>query len=228
MSLQLVVFVSGRGSNLEAILKAIAERRLDARVNLVVSNDPQAKALDIAREHNVPTAAISNQGLSRKEHEEKVLAALKEVDFDFIVLAGYMRILSAEFLRPFLDRRGYYRIINIHPSLLPAFPGKNAYELAFNYGVKISGITVHLIDEQVDHGAILAQESFQRLPGDTLETFTRRGLAVEHELYPRVLNEIAKHGIEIASGNTHGNSTVEPKAELAAELTTKIKESVER
>jgi phosphoribosylglycinamide formyltransferase-1 len=135
--------------------------------------------------------------MTRLEHEEKVRELLQTISFDYIILAGYMRILSPKFLNHFRDPRGFFRVINIHPSLLPAFPGKCAYEDAFNYGVKISGITVHLVDEQVDHGAILAQQSFPRLPDDTLETFKARGLAVEHALYPAVLREISNNGIKM-------------------------------
>ncbi len=197
MSIQLAIFVSGRGSNMEAILKSIHDGELDASVELVFSNDPHAKALETAKQYGVRTAALANTGLTRTAHEDKVRELLETVNFDYIVLAGYMRILSPKFLNHFRDPRGFFRVINIHPSLLPAFPGKCAYEDAFNYGVKVSGITVHLVDEQVDHGAILAQQSFPRLPDDTLETFKARGLAVEHALYPAVLREISNNGIKL-------------------------------
>jgi len=197
MSIQLAIFVSGRGSNMEAILKSIQDGELDASVELVFSNDPNAKALETAKQFGVKTAAVANTGLTRAEHENKVIELLETVTFDYIILAGYMRILSPKFLSQFRDPRGFFRIINIHPSLLPAFPGKSAYEDAFNYGVKVSGITVHLVDEQVDHGAILAQQSFPRLADDTLETFRARGLAVEHALYPAVLREISNNGIKM-------------------------------
>lgn len=197
MSIQLAIFVSGRGSNMEAILKSIRDGELDASVELVFSNDPNAKALETAKLFGVKTAAIASAGMTRLEHEEKVRELLQTISFDYIILAGYMRILSPKFLNHFRDPRGFFRVINIHPSLLPAFPGKCAYEDAFNYGVKISGITVHLVDEQVDHGAILAQQSFPRLPDDTLETFKARGLAVEHTLYPAVLREISNNGIKM-------------------------------
>lgn len=197
MSIQLAIFVSGRGSNMEAILKSIQNGELDASVELVFSNDPHAKALETAKQFGIKTAAIANTGLTRAEHENKVRELLETINFDYIILAGYMRILSAKFLSHFRDPRGFFRVINIHPSLLPAFPGKCAYEDAFNYGVKVSGITVHLVDEQVDHGAILAQQSFPRLADDTLETFKARGLAVEHALYPAVLREISNTGIKL-------------------------------
>jgi phosphoribosylglycinamide formyltransferase-1 len=182
---------------MEAILAASANGELDAQIAVVLANDAQAKALTIAQEYGIPTVAVANQGLSRAQHESSILEALSSFKIDYIVLAGYMRILTASFLNHFRDPRGFYRVINIHPSLLPAFPGKSAYEEAFAYGVKVSGITVHLVDEQVDHGAILAQQAFPRHDDDTLETFKQRGLSVEHVLYPRVLQDICQHGIKV-------------------------------
>ncbi|MGH9550630.1 MAG: phosphoribosylglycinamide formyltransferase [Terriglobales bacterium] len=196
MRIKLAVLVSGRGSNLEAILSAIKSGALDAKVEVVLSNKPDAPALAIAREHGVHALALDQKGLGRVEHEEKLLQELAKYPVDFVVLAGYMRVLSPVFLKQFKDPTGgFYRIINIHPSLLPAFPGKNAYEDAFSAGVSQSGITVHLVDEQVDHGPILAQRSFIRQTSDTVETFKARGLAVEHALFAEVLQEIAHHGI---------------------------------
>lgn len=197
MSIRLAILVSGRGSNMESILRAIKEGELDAKVEIVLSNNPEALALPTARKYGVHAIAVDSKGLSRAEHEERVLKELGEYEIDFVVLAGYMRILTSNFLQQFKHKDGYFRVINIHPSLLPAFPGANAYEDAFKYGVLVSGITVHLADEKVDHGPILAQESFPRLEGDTLDAFKSRGLSVEHKLYPKVLQSIAKHGIRL-------------------------------
>lgn len=197
MSLRLAILVSRRGSNMESILRAIKEGELDAKVEIVISNNPQALALATARKYGVHAIAVDNKGLSRQEHEERVLRELAEYEIDLIVLAGYMRILTSNFLQRFKHRDGYFKVINIHPSLLPAFPGASAYEEAFKYGVLVSGITVHLADEKVDHGPILAQETFSRLETDTLDTFKARGLAVEHKLYPKVLQAIAKNGIRL-------------------------------
>jgi len=197
MSIKLAVLVSGRGSNLEAILKAIQEGRLDAAVEVVLSNNPGALALEIARKYGVPAVVVESKRLSRQEHEERLLECLDRFSVEYVVLAGYMRVLTPHFLQRFRDRRGYYRVINIHPSLLPAFPGKSAYEDAFAHGVRLSGITVHLVDDLVDHGPILAQEAFPRLDDDTLEAFKERGLAVEHRLYPAVLEAIARTGINL-------------------------------
>lgn len=195
MSINIAVLASGRGSNLEAILDAIAAGKLDAKVQLVLVNVPGAGAIDIANKHGVQTAVVPNAGLSRKEHEEKVVAELKKHNLDFVVLAGYMRVLSSAFLANFKDSQGFFKVINIHPSLLPAFPGIRGYEEAFEYGVKIAGVTVHLVDERVDHGPILAQATFSREADDTIESFKARGLKIEHELFPQVLQNIAKNGV---------------------------------
>jgi phosphoribosylglycinamide formyltransferase-1 len=183
---------SGRGTNLRAILQAISLNELDASACIVITNDPFAKALSVAKEFGVRAVCIPSAGSSRGDHEEKILQVLETEKLDFLVLAGYMRILSEDFLSHFRDARGFYKVVNIHPSLLPAFPGKNAYEDAFNYGVKVSGITIHLVDEKVDHGFILAQEAFPRLEDDTLATFKARGLAIEHKLFPQVLETLAR------------------------------------
>lgn len=197
MPLKLAIFASGRGSNMKAILQSIADGRLDARVVAAVCNEEGAGALQIADEFSVPSICIPHAGMKRRQHEEKILAALSRFDIDFIVLAGYMRILSPAFLQSFKDPAGFFRVINIHPSLLPAFPGVDAYKDAFDAGVEVSGITVHLVDEQVDHGPILAQTEFARQPGDTLESFRARGLALEHKLYPKVLQQIAQEGVRV-------------------------------
>lgn len=195
MSINIAVLASGRGSNLQAILDAISTGNLDAKVQIVLVNVPGAGAIDIAAKHGVATAVVPNAGLTRKEHEEKVIAELKKHDLDFLVLAGYMRVLSSGFLSNFKDPRGFFKVINIHPSLLPAFPGTRGYEEAFEYGVKVAGVTVHLVDEKVDHGPILAQATFSRTEDDTIESFKARGLRIEHELYPQVLQNIARDGV---------------------------------
>lgn len=195
MSLNIAILVSGRGSNMTAILDAIDAGTLDAKVQLVFSNNPDAAALITAQKRGVPTAFLSHKGIAREHHEQQLIALLSQYDLHCIVLAGYMRVLSPNFLRAYKDERGFYRVVNIHPSLLPAFPGANAYEDAFDYGVPISGITVHLVDEKVDHGPILAQETFPRLPEDDLEAFKARGLVIEHRLYPQVLQEISTNGV---------------------------------
>lgn len=197
MPLKIAVLISGRGSNLNAIIQAIADKELDAVIQTVVSNDPDAFGLTIAKQHGLETFAISHKGMKRREHETKLIEYLKTKDIDYIVLAGYMRVLSPHFLKEWKHEAGYFKVINIHPSLLPAFKGTSGYEDAFNYGVKVSGVTVHLVDEDVDHGPILAQVPFPRFPNDTLEAFCARGLSVEHALYPSVLQTIATEGIQL-------------------------------
>lgn len=196
MRISIAILVSGRGSNMKAILEAIQRGELDAEVAVVVSNNPEAAALDVAREFGVEAVAIPSKGKTRELHEQEVLQCLSKHRIDYVVLAGYMRVLTPAFLHAF-KAGDHFRVINIHPSLLPAFPGANAYEDAFNYGVKVSGITVHLVDEQVDHGPILAQEVFRREPHDTVESFKARGLRIEHQLYPAVLQRIADKGLEL-------------------------------
>lgn len=201
MSLKIAVFISGRGSNLNAIIQAIADKSLDAQIQCVVSNDPEAPGLLIAEQHGIKTFGLAHKGMKRREHEEKILEHLKQYEIDFVVLAGYMRLISPEFLQHFKDDGGFYRVVNIHPSLLPSFPGVSGYEDAFNYGVKVSGVTVHLVDEELDHGTILAQVPFPRFPDDTLTTFSARGLSVEHALYPAVLQTIATEGVKLTPKN---------------------------
>jgi phosphoribosylglycinamide formyltransferase-1 len=197
MSINLAVFVSGRGSNLEAILKAAQGGSLSAKVKAVVSNEPDVGAINIARKFGIEPIVVPSLRLARQQHESKILEKLDGLLIDYLVLAGYMRILSPYLLNNFRDSRGFYRVTNIHPSLLPAFPGMTAYEDAYTYGIKVSGITVHFVDDQVDHGPILAQEPFRRLPDDSLDDFKARGLALEHKLYPSVLQEIATDNIVI-------------------------------
>lgn len=214
MSLKLAILVSGRGSNMNAVLDAIESGKLDAEVKLVFSNNPDAQALITARKRGIETATLSHRGIPREHHEQQVLQILDRYEIDFLLLAGYMRVLSENFLRAFKHEGGYYRIINIHPSLLPAFPGAHAYEEAFDYGVRLSGITVHLVDEKVDHGPILAQECFERLPEDNLESFKARGLSLEHKLLPEVLQRIAKHGVELLGKNLQSAAKNREEASL--------------
>ncbi len=183
MSDRLAVLASGRGSNLQAILDAIAEGSLAARVVLVVSDQPGAAVLDRALRAGVPLAVVPRKGFaSREEHDAAIAARVEAAGADWIVLAGYMRLLSASFVARFRDR-----IVNIHPALLPSFPGTHAQADALAYGVKLSGCTVHLVDEGVDSGPILAQRAVPVLPDDTEQSLSARILAEEHHLYPEVL-----------------------------------------
>ncbi len=192
MSLKIALLASGRGSNVRAILDAIENGTLDAQVQCLIANVEGAPVLEIGQQAGLPTVCIPHKGLSREDHEARMLSELSRHEIDYVVLAGYMRLMTPSFLAPFKTDT-HYRIVNIHPSLLPAFPGTQAYDDAFHYGVKVSGVTVHFVDEAMDNGPILLQRTFERRDDDTLETFKARGLALEHQLYPEALQLLAQN-----------------------------------
>jgi len=202
MPLQLAILGSGRGSNAKAILEAIQRGELDAHVVCLISNMADAPVLKIAADFGIPAIPVPHVGLTREAHEAKLLEALKPYKIDYLVLAGYMRLMTPKFLKAFENR-----VINIHPSLLPAFTGTHGYEDAYHYGVKVSGVTVHFVDEGLDTGPIIVQEAFPRMENDTLESFKARGLALEHALYPEALQLLAEDRlvlhIDPESGRTH-------------------------
>ena len=157
----------------------------------LVADDPRALVLERAKEWNLPYYCIESRGMDRKGHEEKVVQVLQSHHVDWVFLAGYKRILSGYFLSHFIEAEGKHsRVVNIHPSLLPEFPGLNAYERAFEAGKNFSGVTVHFVDEGVDTGAIICQDHFPRKAEDTLEDFIERGLELEYRLYRRALQLI--------------------------------------
>jgi len=177
------VLLSGRGSNLVAILDRIAAGDLDASVVLVIGNEPSAAGLQAARARGVPTLVVDHcRSPSREAHDRKIAAALEAAGARLICLAGYMRLLSPWFVERFAGR-----VINIHPSLLPSFSGLEAQRQAIEAGVKISGCTVHFVDERVDSGPIILQEAVPVLDGDTPETLAARILEKEHVLYSRAI-----------------------------------------
>ena len=179
MTKRIGVLLSGRGSNFEALADSIAARRIpDAQIALVVSNREGAPGLARAAQRGLPTRAIPSKGIEREAYDRLVVAALNEAGVELVCLAGFMRLLSPYFVAAF---RG--RILNIHPSLLPAFPGLEAQRQALEYGVKFSGCTVHFVDEDLDAGAILAQAIVPIEPADTPETLSARILAEEHRIY---------------------------------------------
>jgi phosphoribosylglycinamide formyltransferase-1 len=162
-----------------ALSDAVRDGRIpDAEIAVVVSDKPGARGLELARERGIETIAIQRHGRSREEHEREIIAALRDRHIDVICLAGYMRLLSPCFVEAF---RG--RILNIHPSLLPAFPGLDAQRQALDHGVKVSGCTVHFVDETLDGGPIILQRAVPVLEGDTVETLSARILEQEHQLY---------------------------------------------
>jgi phosphoribosylglycinamide formyltransferase-1 len=155
----------------------------DAEIAVVISDKAGAGGLELARERGIETIAIERRGRNREEHEREIIAALRERQVDLVCLAGYMRLLSSGFVEAF---RG--RIVNIHPSLLPAFPGLDAQRQALEHGVKVSGCTVHYVDETLDGGRIIAQRTVPILDGDTVQTLSARILEQEHQLYVEALN----------------------------------------
>lgn len=175
---RLGILISGRGSNMVALAEAISQGRLDARIALVISNVETAGGLSRAQELDIPTLVLDHRGKKREDHDRLVAQAFHENNVDLICLAGYMRLLSPWFIREFEGR-----ILNIHPSLLPAFPGLDAQKQAFDYGVRFTGCTVHLVDEELDHGPILGQAMVKVENDDTLEALSKRILAEEHKLY---------------------------------------------
>jgi phosphoribosylglycinamide formyltransferase-1 len=180
------ILISGRGSNMGAILDAIDARRIDARVGLVVSNVESAPGLDLARARGVETVALDHRGRTREEHDRRMRGELERRDVELVCLAGYMRLLSSFFIESYPDR-----ILNIHPSLLPAFPGLGAQRQAVEYGVKVAGCTVHFVDEELDHGPIVLQRAVPVRADDTEETLSARILAEEHVAYPEAVRLVA-------------------------------------
>jgi len=182
------VLASGRGSNLQALIDACAANELDARIVLVLSDNPAAAALERARAASIQAAVIERKNFGSREAFDKALAdAVQQAGAELVCLAGFMRILSGVFLERFGGM-----IINIHPALLPAFPGLDAQRQALAHGVKITGCTVHFVDEGVDTGPIIVQEPVRVEPGDTVETLSARILDQEHKLYPEAVRLIAE------------------------------------
>jgi phosphoribosylglycinamide formyltransferase-1 len=186
---RLGILLSGRGSNFLAISDAIASGKLtDAEIAVVISNKAEAPGLTAAVERGLTAIAIEVSGRKRSEHDAEIIACLRQYNVDLVCLAGYMRLLSVEFVQSFPQR-----ILNIHPSLLPAFPGLDAQQQAFDYGVKIAGCTVHFVDEQLDHGIIILQKTVSVLDGDDAHALAERILEQEHIAYAeaiaRVLSE---------------------------------------
>lgn len=176
------VLISGRGSNLQALLDAAGAGALGGEIAVVVSNVDGAPGLERARRAGVPALVSEHRGRTREEHDAAVAGLLKGHGVDLVCLAGYMRLLSPVFLRAFPER-----ILNVHPSLLPAFPGKDAQRQAWEHGVKVSGATVHVVDEALDAGPIVAQEAVPVLEEDGPEELAARILEAEHRIYPKAV-----------------------------------------
>jgi phosphoribosylglycinamide formyltransferase 1 len=187
------ILLSGRGSNFVAIADSIDAGRIpDARIAVVISNKPDAPGIATARVRGLHALVIPSKGRPREEHDREMVAALKQSNVDLVCLAGYMRLLSPWFVQQFPRR-----ILNIHPSLLPAFPGLEAQEQAFAYGVKVSGCTVHFVDEELDHGAIIVQKAVHVMDGDDEHTLAARILQQEHIAYTEAINIVLAGNFEI-------------------------------
>lgn len=187
------ILISGRGSNMLAIAEAVKNGLIsDSQVAVVISDKKDAEGLQRAKERNLETLAITRQGRTREEHDEEIVAELKRRNVGLVCLAGYMRLLSSNFVSAFPNR-----ILNIHPSLLPSFKGLDAQRQAIEYGVMVSGCTVHLVDEDLDHGAIIAQEVVEVEVDDTAETLSARILEHEHILYIEAVKKIVEENYEI-------------------------------
>jgi phosphoribosylglycinamide formyltransferase 1 len=193
MTVRLAILLSGRGSNFQAIHEAVQRGELDAQIVCVVSNRPDAPGIQRAKEYGYDAHILDHKTFAnRAAHEAAVLRVLDAARPDFIALAGYMRLLSASFVERFRNR-----IINIHPSLLPSFPGVDAQAQAVAYGVKVSGCTVHFVDEHLDAGPIIVQRTVEVRDDDTAESLSARILVQEHEAYVEALRVLAR-GVRIA------------------------------
>jgi phosphoribosylglycinamide formyltransferase-1 len=187
------ILISGRGSNLGAILRAVQDKRLEARVRVVVSNRPAAAGLELAQAAGVASAVLPHGKFpDRASYDAALVTLLREHHVDTVALAGFDRILGGVFLRAFPGR-----VVNIHPALLPAFPGLHAQRQALEFGARIAGVTVHFVDEQVDHGPIIGQAVVPVLDDDTEESLSERLLVEEHRLYPLALQKLASGALRI-------------------------------
>ncbi len=211
----IVVLASGRGSNLNAILKAINEGKIKGRISLVISNKKDAGALEIARKNGIKAKFFDPSFFaSRRGYDIYIAEIIKKENPDLVVLAGYMRILSDEFIEQFEDK-----LLNIHPSLIPAFQGIKAQKQALEYGAKITGATVHFVSKELDNGPIIIQGAVPVLPDDNEETLSQRILKIEHRIYPQAIKwfcdgRIKKEGRKVfVEGAKYGTLPINPELE---------------
>lgn len=200
------VLASGAGTNLQAIIDACAKRELDARVVVVVSNKAEAKALQRAENHDIPAYVVDAKAhASKDDYEREILKILKEHQVELVALAGYMKIVGKALIDAFPQK-----IMNIHPALLPSFPGLHAGRQALDYGAKITGVTIHFVDEGVDTGPVIVQEAVDIREDDTEETLMERVHKIEHKLYPKAIQlfsegrlKITERRVNILESSTH-------------------------
>ena len=203
------ILLSGRGSNFVAIAESVDAGRIsDTRISVVISNKADAPGIAIARQRGLNALVIPSKGRPREEHDREVVAALKQNGVDLICLAGYMRLLSPWFVQQFPQR-----ILNIHPSLLPAFPGLEAQQQAFAYGVKVSGCTVHFVDEELDHGAIIVQKTVPVLDSDDEHSLAARILEQEHAAYSEAIKIVLEGRFEVVGRRLVGSEKSEVRSQ---------------
>jgi phosphoribosylglycinamide formyltransferase 1 len=190
--MRLGILISGRGSNFEAIANSIARRKLDAEIAIVISNRANAAGIELARERGIPLRVIASAGMDRETYDKLLIEELRTHEVDLVCLAGFMRLLSADFIRAFPNR-----VLNIHPSLLPAFAGLDAQRQALEYGVRITGCTVHFVDEFLDSGPIIIQSAVPVLDADTVESLSARILLQEHVIYSKAIRDIVDGKVTI-------------------------------
>lgn len=190
---RIAVLASGRGSNLAAILKAVKKGEIAGEVALMISDRSDAPALEIARDNGVKALHIDPKGFnSRESYDQFLISTIKDDQIDLVVLAGFMRLLSPLFVQAFP-----LQILNIHPSLLPAFPGTDGIEQAFNYGVKVTGCTVHFVDEGLDSGPVVLQEAVPVIQRESVKTLQQRIQALEHRLYPIAIDLFCRDKLKV-------------------------------
>jgi phosphoribosylglycinamide formyltransferase-1 len=197
MAVKIAVLVSGRGSNLQAIIDSIEKGYIrNAEISVVISNRADAYALERAKDHGINAVFLDPSGNDRAGYDREILKVLKQYDIGLLLLAGYFRLLGKEIIEAYR-----YRIMNIHPSLLPAFKGLHAQRQAFEYGVKVAGCTVHFVDEGLDSGPIILQNCVPALPDDTEESLTARILKQEHIIYPEAVRLFVEGKLKIEGRN---------------------------
>jgi phosphoribosylglycinamide formyltransferase-1 len=189
---KLAILISGRGSNMLALINATLDLQINAEVAVVISNTEAAAGLESATSKGIDTSFISHKGRTREEHDRIIVEELRRREVDLVCLAGYMRLLSPVFVRAFPSR-----ILNIHPSLLPAFPGLDAQKQALEYGARVTGCTVHIVDEELDHGPIVMQQAVEVRDDDTVDTLSARILEHEHRIYPEAVERVLSPSFRI-------------------------------
>lgn len=189
----IAVFASGRGTNLSAIIRAVKKGKLNINIGLMVTDNPRAGSIGRAKRAGIKTVVVQRKNFSDKvSFEQEIIKNLKENNIELVVLAGFMRILSPEFVKEFENK-----IINIHPALLPSFKGAHAILDAFDYGVKVTGVTVHFVDEKTDHGPIILQREVKINQLDTLESLEKKIHKIEHKIYPEAIRLIAEGRVRV-------------------------------